>query len=60
MKPSEEGPAQVQRGAIETFKEFAATSFAVEHRTSVVVLLVITKSPILESLARVRPSISTP
>ena len=27
------------RGALETFKEFAATSFAVEHRTSVVVLL---------------------
>ena len=41
MESNEEGEAQVQRGAIETFKEFAATSFAVEHRTSILVLLAI-------------------
>ena len=41
MKPEEDGVAPGARGSIETFKEFAATSFAVEHRTSIVVLLVI-------------------
>lgn len=42
MKPSEEGSEQpIERGALETFKEFTATSFAVDHRTSIVVLLVI-------------------
>lgn len=33
--------AEVERGALDTFTEFGATSFAVEHRTSVVVLLFI-------------------
>ena len=41
MKPHDEGSSPIRRGTIETFKEFAATSFAVEHRTSVVVLLAI-------------------
>ena len=41
MEPNEEEKTQVQRGPMETFKEFAATSFAVEHRTSILVLLVI-------------------
>jgi len=36
-----EAPEVQSRGAIEKFKEFAATSFAVDHRTSVVVMLVI-------------------
>ena len=46
MKPNEREPASARRapegrGPLDSFKEFAATSFAVEHRTSVVVLLVI-------------------
>ena len=41
MKPHDEGSSPIRRGTIETFKEFAATSFAVEHRTSVVMLLAI-------------------
>jgi multidrug efflux pump subunit AcrB len=47
MKPNEEGSTPDEsdtpegRGALASFKEFAATSFAVDHRTSVVVMLVI-------------------
>jgi multidrug efflux pump len=41
MNPSDERGAPSGRGSIETFKEFAATSFAVEHRTSIIVLLVL-------------------
>jgi len=47
MKPNQEGTSPEGqdtpegRGTLDTFKEFAATSFAVDHRTSVVVLLVI-------------------
>jgi len=46
MRPKEDprGPepsTPVDRGPLEAFKEFRATSFAVEHRTSVVVLLAI-------------------
>jgi multidrug efflux pump subunit AcrB len=47
MMPNQEKPGPEGqdtpggRGRLDSFKEFAATSFAVDHRTSVVVLLVI-------------------
>lgn len=41
MKSAQEDRQSERLGAVETFREFAATSFAVEHRTSVIVLLVI-------------------
>ena len=41
MADSQDSRTGRQSPSIEAFKEFAATSFAVEHRTSIIVLLVI-------------------